>query len=202
LAASRVQTPERPDKQAMSKEQDTHTMPTPDAQAAGHQAAGQVGTEASAPAADAATQIAELETRLAVMSDNYLRAKAEAENVRRRAEEETSKARKFAIESFAESLLPVRDSLEAALALPNATNGQLLEGVQATLRQLTQALDRNRVLPIEPPAGTRFDPHQHQAISVVPADQDANTVVTVLQKGYLIADRVLRPALVTVTAPK
>ena len=96
----------------------------------------------------------------------------------------------------------MRDSLEAALALPNATNGQLLEGVQATLRQLTQALDRNRVLPIEPPAGTRFDPHQHQAISVVPADQDANTVVTVLQKGYLIADRVLRPALVTVTAPK
>jgi molecular chaperone GrpE len=136
------------------------------------------------------------------MSDSYLRAKAEAENVRRRAEEETSKARKFAIESFAESLLPVRDSLEAALALPNATNAQLLEGVQATLRQLTQSLDRNRVLPIEPPAGTRFDPHQHQAISVVPADQDANTVVTVLQKGYLIADRVLRPALVTVAAPK
>jgi molecular chaperone GrpE len=181
----------------MSKEQDTHSTPTPEAQAAGH-----AGTEASAPAVDAPTQIAELEIRLAAMSDSYLRAKAEAENVRRRAEEETSKARKFAIESFAESLLPVRDSLEAALALPNATNAQLLEGVQATLRQLTQSLDRNRVLPIEPPAGTRFDPHQHQAISVVPADQDANTVVTVLQKGYLIADRVLRPALVTVAAPK
>jgi molecular chaperone GrpE len=197
MAAGHAQTPERPDKQAMSKEQDTHPTPTPEAQAAGH-----AGTEASASAVDAPTQIAELEIRLAAMSDSYLRAKAEAENVRRRAEEETSKARKFAIESFAESLLPVRDSLEAALALPNATNAQLLEGVQATLRQLTQSLDRNRVLPIEPPAGTRFDPHQHQAISVVPADQDANTVVTVLQKGYLIADRVLRPALVTVAAPK
>ena len=65
-----------------------------------------------------------------------------------------------------------------------------------------QALERNKVVQIEPPAGTRFDPHHHQAISMVPADQEANTVVTVLQKGYLIADRVLRPALVTVAAPK
>jgi molecular chaperone GrpE len=78
----------------------------------------------------------------------------------------------------------------------------MLEGVHATLRQLTQALERNKVVEIAPPAGTKFDPHQHQAISVVPAEQDANTVVTVLQKGYLIADRVLRPALVTVAAPK
>jgi len=147
-------------------------------------------------------RLLDLESRLANMSDAYLRAKAEAENIRRRSEEEASKARKFAIESFAESLLPVRDSLEAALALPNASNEQLLEGVQATLRQLVQALERNKVLPIEPPAGTRFDPHQHQAISVVPAEQDANTVVSVLQKGYLIAERVLRPALVTVAAPK
>jgi molecular chaperone GrpE len=96
----------------------------------------------------------------------------------------------------------VRDSLEAALVLPNASNEQLLEGVNATLRQLAQALERNKVLPIAPPAGTRFDPHQHQAISVVPAEQEANTVVAVLQKGYLIAERVLRPALVTVAAPK
>jgi len=86
--------------------------------------------------------------------------------------------------------------------LPNASNEQLLEGVNATLRQLAQALERNKVVPIAPPAGTRFDPHQHQAISVVPAEQEANTVVTVLQKGYLIAERVLRPALVTVAAPK
>jgi molecular chaperone GrpE len=159
-------------------------------------------TEPDAAAPDPTQALADLEARLTAMSDNYLRAKAESENVRRRAEEESSKARKFAIEGFAESLLPVRDSLEAALALPAASNEQLLEGVRATLRQLTQALERNKVMPIEPPAGTRFDPHQHQAISMVPADQDANTVVTVLQKGYLIADRVLRPALVTVAAPK
>ena len=76
------------------------------------------------------------------------------------------------------------------------------EGVHATLRQLTQALERNKVVEINPPAGTKFDPHQHQAIRVVPAEQEANTVVAVLQKGYLIADRVLRPALVTVAAPK
>ena len=136
------------------------------------------------------------------VSDAFLRAKAEAENTRRRADEEISKARKYALESFAESLLPVRDSLEAAIAIQNATPEQLLEGVHATLRQLTQALERNKVMAISPPAGTRFDPHQHQAISVVPADQDAGSVVAVLQKGYLIAERVLRPALVTVSAPK
>jgi molecular chaperone GrpE len=143
-----------------------------------------------------------LETRLAEMSDAYLRAKAETENIRRRADEEVGKARKFAVENFADSLLPVKDSLEAAIAIQAATPEQLLEGVHATLRQLAAALERNKVVEISPPAGTRFDPHQHQAISMVPADQEANTVVTVLQKGYLIADRVLRPALITVAAPK
>ena len=150
---------------------------------------------------NAEMRLAELEARHASVSDAYLRAKADAENTRRRAEEEMSKARKFAVEAFAESLLPVKDSLEAAIALPNATAEQTLEGVHATLRQLNAALERNKVL-IDPPGGTRFDPHQHQAISVVPAEQETNTVVTVLQKGYLIADRVLRPALVTVAAPK
>lgn len=159
-------------------------------------------TVAAAPETDLQTQLAELQARHAEMSDAYLRAKAEAENTRRRAEDEMSKARKFAIESFAESLVPVKDSLEAAVAIPNATNEQLLEGVHATLRQLAAALERNKVVEISPPAGTKFDPHQHQAISVVPAEQEANTVVAVLQKGYLIAERVLRPALVTVTAPK
>jgi molecular chaperone GrpE len=169
-------------------------------------------TPPPAPAADAPTrsmalspeiQLAELQARHSEMSDAFLRAKAEAENIRRRAEEDMAKARKFAVEAFAESLLPVRDSLEAAIAMDiDATPEQVLEGVHATLRQLTQALERNKVVAIAPPAGTKFDPHQHQAISVVPAEQDANTVVAVLQKGYLIADRVLRPALVTVAAPK
>ena len=147
-------------------------------------------------------QLAELQARLTEASDGWLRAKAEAENTRRRAEEEVSKARKFAVEGFADSLLPVKDSLEAAVAMPEAKVEQVLEGVHATLRQLTAALERNKVLVIAPPAGTKFDPHQHQAISVVPADVEAGTVVNVLQKGYLIADRVLRPALVTVAAAK
>ncbi|MEY2893064.1 MAG: hypothetical protein RJA98_2972 [Pseudomonadota bacterium] len=153
-------------------------------------------------AGDASQRLAELEAKHAELADAYLRAKAEAENTRRRAEDEISKARKFAIESFAESMLPVRDSLEAAIGLPGANTEQVLEGVHATLRQLSSALERNKVLEINPAAGTKFDPHQHQAISVVPAEQEPNTVVMVLQKGFLINDRVLRPALVTVTAPK
>ena len=147
-------------------------------------------------------QLAQLQDQLKEAQDAFLRAKAEAENVRRRAEDEISKARKYAVESFAESLLPVKDSMEAAIAMPDAPVEKVLEGVHATLRQLAQALERNKVLEINPPAGTKFDPHQHQAISMVPAQQEANTVVAVLQKGYLIAERILRPALVTVAAPK
>ena len=136
------------------------------------------------------------------LADQFLRAKAEVENARRRADEEVSKARKFAVEAFAESLLPVADSLTAGLAIADATAEQLREGSEATLRQLKSALERHKVIEINPEAGAKFDPHQHQAISVVSAEQEPNTVVMVLQKGYLIADRVLRPALVTVTAPK
>lgn len=160
----------------------------------------------SAQAADELTalqaELAELKAKSADLADQYLRAKAEAENARRRAEDEVSKARKFGIESFAESMLPVADSLDAALAIENATADQLREGSDATLRQLSSALERNKVVAINPAAGAKFDPHHHQAISMVPADQEANTVVSVLQKGYSIADRVLRPALVTVAAPK
>ncbi|AVP57293.1 nucleotide exchange factor GrpE [Pulveribacter suum] len=147
-------------------------------------------------------ELAELKAKSSELADQYLRAKAEAENARRRADEEVAKARKFSIESFAESLLPVCDSLDAALAIDNATAGQLREGSDATLRQLLSALERNKVVVVNPEPGAKFDPHQHQAISVVPAAQEANTVVSVLQKGYLISDRVLRPALVTVAAPQ
>jgi len=160
----------------------------------------------AAHAADeSAARIAELEAKNVELADSYLRAKAEADNTRRRADEEIAKSRKFAVESFAESLLPVKDSLELAIATHASGKGspeQLIEGVHATLRQLGQALDRNKVQEVNPPAGTKFDPHQHQAISMVPAEQEANTVVAVLQKGYTIAERVLRPALVTVAAPK
>jgi len=154
----------------------------------------------AAAAVNAELRLQELEAKHAEVSDAYLRAKAEAENTRRRADDEIAKARKYAVEGFADSLLPVKDSLEAAIAIPDASSGQMLEGVHATLRQLVAALERNKVVEINPAAGARFDPHQHQAISVVPAAQEPNTVVAVLQKGYLIADRVLRPALVTVAA--
>jgi molecular chaperone GrpE len=158
---------------------------------------------AAAPAAASLEeQLAQVQAQLTEAQDAYLRAKAETENVRRRSEEEVGKARKYAVDSFADSMLPVKDSLEAAIAMPDAPLEKVLEGVHATLRQLAQALERNKVLEINPPAGTKFDPHHHQAISMVPAEQDANTVVAVLQKGYLITDRVLRPALVTVAAPK
>jgi molecular chaperone GrpE len=154
------------------------------------------------PETSAEAQLSDLQARFTELNDAFLRARAEAENTRRRAEEEVSKARKYAVDSFADSLLPVMDSLQAAIAQPDAATAQVLEGVHATLRQLTAALERNKVIEIAPPAGTKFDPRHHQAISVVPAEQEANTVVAVLQKGYLISDRVLRPALVTVAAAK
>jgi molecular chaperone GrpE len=185
----------------MSNNETPPIPPTsPEAEAARRQT--EQANEAAPPLLDDAIQkLAELEARHAEVSDAYLRAKAEAENTRRRADEEVARARKFAVEGFAESLLPVKDSLEAAIAIPDAKPEQVLEGVHATLRQLAAALERNRVVEINPGAGAKFDPHQHQAISVVPTPQEPNTVVAVLQKGYLIADRVLRPALVTVSAP-
>ena len=150
----------------------------------------------------AQAELVTLQAKNTELADSYLRAKAETENARRRADDEIAKARKFALESFAESLLPVVDSLEAGLAHKDVTPEQIREGADATLKQLKTALERNKIVEINPASGSRFDPHQHQAISMVPAEQEANTVVSVLQKGYLIADRVLRPALVTVTAPK
>ena len=152
--------------------------------------------------AEVQAQLAELKAKNAELAEQFLRAQADMQNTRRRADEDIAKARKFAIESFAESLLPVCDSLQAGLAIHDASSAQIREGAEATLRQLKSALERNKVLEINPEGGAKFDPHQHQAISVVPvpegSQQEAGTVVAVLQKGYLIAERVLRPALVTV----
>ena len=179
--------------------------PAPEAAAvpAGHDTPAPAGAD---PGTELQAQLAELQAKNAELAEQYLRAQADMQNTRRRAEEEISKARKFAVESFAESLLPVADSLEAGLAIQDASPEQIREGAQATLRQLKSALERNKVMEIAPAAGTKFDPHQHQAISMVPrpegSQQEPNTVVTVLQKGYSIAERVLRPALVTVAAPQ
>jgi molecular chaperone GrpE len=147
-------------------------------------------------------RLATAESRATEMQDAYLRAKAEVENVRRRAQEDIAKAHKFAIENFAEALVPVRDSLEMALKLDTPSIDSLREGVEMTLKQLSAAFERNRLLEINPMPGEKLDPMKHQAISIVPAEQEANTIVSVLQKGYLIADRLLRPALVTVAQEK
>jgi molecular chaperone GrpE len=162
------------------------------------QAAPADGGQAPHPA-DAA--LADAQAKIVQLQEDFLRAKAETENVRRRGQDDVSKAHKFAIENFAENLLPVLDSLEAALADQSSDLAKVREGVELTLRQLTGALEKGRVVALNP-VGEKFDPHRHQAISMVPAEQDPNTVVSVLQKGYVIADRVLRPALVTVAAPK
>lgn len=168
------------------------------------------GQPTEAPSADAVAalqaELATLKAKSGELADQYLRAKADAENARRRADDEVTKARKFAVEAFAESLLPVLDSLEAGLAIKEATVEQIHSGSQGTLQQLKSALERNKVLPIDPPPGEKFDPNRHHAISVAPlsagqSDMAPNSVVAVLQKGYTIAERVLRPALVTVSAP-
>jgi molecular chaperone GrpE len=133
--------------------------------------------------------------------DAWLRARAEADNIRKRSQTEIANAHKFAIENFTTELLAVKDSLEAALATENATVESLRSGVELTLRQLSSVFERFNVKEIDP-AGQRFDPHRHQAISTADVDAEPNTVVQVLQKGYLLHDRVVRPALVIVAKPK
>jgi molecular chaperone GrpE len=169
------------------------------AAAARPETAAQPEAAAQAPSAEAA--LTEAQAKITELNESFLRAKAETENVRRRAHDDVSKARKYAIESFAEHLLPVLDSLEAALGDSSGDVGKLREGVELTLRQLSSAMEKGRVAALNP-VGEKFDPHRHQAISMVPSDQEPNTVVSVLQKGYVLAERVLRPALVTVAQPK
>ena len=187
----------------MSAPQDLHSTEAGQTAPISAEEAQAAAAAAQADAANAqVNEIESLKAQNAELAEQFLRAKAEVENIRRRSEDEVAKSRKFALEGFAESLLPVLDSLEAGLSIQEATVQQIREGSEATLKQLQAALNRNKVVAIAPAAGEKFDPHHHQAISVVPAEQEANTVVAVLQKGYLIAERVLRPALVTVTAPK
>jgi molecular chaperone GrpE len=143
-------------------------------------------------------QLRAAEAKTAEMQDAFLRSKAEAENIRRRAQEDIARAHKFAVENFAEGLLSVKDSLEMALSVQTPSIESLKEGVEMTLKQLSAAFEKNKLLEINPAVGEKLDPMKHQAVSAVPAEQEANTVVAVLQKGYTISDRLLRPALVTV----
>jgi len=149
---------------------------------------------------DLAVLLSEAQAKVAQYYDQLLRARADVENMRRRAQDDVAKARKYGTEAFAESLVPVRDSLEAALAQADQTPESWREGVETTFKQLTAAFERNQLKEVAPAAGDRFDPHVHQAISSIPANLPEGAVVELLQKGYTISDRVLRPALVTVSS--
>ena len=154
------------------------------------------------PAEDSAKpmeqQLADAQAQVAAQREQMLRAMADAENARKRFQAEAASSQKYAIERFAESLLPVMDSLEATLANKDASPGALHDGVELTLRQISQALDKARITTISPTPGERFDPHRHQAMAAVESDSEPNTVVATMQKGYQLHDRILRPALVTV----
>ena len=188
---------------------DTIDGATPRSEVQGMQSPGSAPTDESAastvevmPSLEEMLKTAELKAQ--EHHDAWLRAKAETENVRRRATEDIDKARKFAVEKFANELLAVKDSLEAALANENQSAENLKSGVEVTLRQLSNAFEKSRLVEIAP-LGEKFDPHRHQAISQIEAADAAtepNTVLTVLQKGYSLADRVLRPALVVVAKAK
>jgi molecular chaperone GrpE len=184
-----------------------HGQSAPTEPAATTQPDGSEPSDSAARQALGATSVAEVErdlqaalARAAESQDMYLRARAEIENTRRRAQDDVSKAHKYAVETFAEALVPVMDSLEKALQSQPGSADALREGVQITLRQLRAAFERGRLVELDP-VGQKFDPHRHQAIAMVPAPEGTlpNHVVTVLQKGWLITDRVLRPALVTVS---
>ena len=133
--------------------------------------------------------------------DAWMYAKAEGENIRRRAAEDISKAQKFAVERFSNEMLAVMDSLQAALAVENTTIENFKSGMELTLKQLTSVFEKFHITEINP-VGEKLDPHKHQAISMVDSDQPANTVVSVMQKGYALNERVLRPALVLVAKAK
>jgi molecular chaperone GrpE len=165
----------------------------------------QPANDAANPEGGVDARIAELEAKLSAavaeaekIREDWLRAKAETENVRRRGQDDVAKAHRFGIEGFASALLAVKDSLDAALAVENVSVESLRQGVELTGRQLDGVFEKFAIQPIAPAVGEKFDPHRHQAISQVASDQEPGTVASLLQKGFLLHDRVLRPALVTV----
>jgi len=149
------------------------------------------------PASDLGELLKKAEAEAAELKDAWLRAKAETENVRKQAQNDVLKAHKYAIERFSKDLLTVRDALELALATPHDTIDALKDGVELTLKNLNAAFEKAHIVEIDP-AGEKYDPHRHQAVTMIESDQPAGTVVQVFQKGYLVNDRVLRPAMVAV----
>src|SRR5271169_2139849 len=164
-------------------------------------AASDAPAETLAGAAETAPHLASLlkeaEDEGARLKDAWLRAKAETENIRKQAQNDLAKAHKYAVERFAQELLTVRDALELTLATPNATTEALKDGVELTLKNLKAAFDKERIVEINP-VGEKYDPHRHQAMTLIESGEPPGTVAQVFQKGYLLNDRVLRPALVAV----
>jgi len=138
------------------------------------------------------------ESKLQEQKDAWLRALADAENARKRAQADIANAHKYGVERIAEALVPVMDSLQAALADESSDPAALRSGVEITAKQLQAAFDKTGVAEIDPAPGEKFDPHYHQAMSAVEVDAVPNTVVQVMQKGYRLNDRLIRPALVVV----
>lgn len=157
-----------------------------------------LGEKAGARDLNVEQKIAEAQARLAELANATLALRADMERLQRRTEEEVARAEKFAIEGFAEALMPVADSLEAALQIDTSSLSSYREGVEMTSKQLAAAFVWNSLEEINPSRGEPFDPAMHRAICIMHTEQQANTIVNVLQKGYRIADRLLRPALVTV----
>ncbi len=159
------------------------------------------GAAAADPAPDIAALLKKVETEAAELRDAWLRSRAEMENMRKQAAADVARAHKYGIERFASELLAVKDSLESSLAAENASREALRAGVELTLKQLAAAFEKSQVTEIEA-QGRKFDPHRHQAMAMVDSAEPPNTVVQVFQKGYLLADRVLRPAMVAVAKPR
>ena len=162
-------------------------------------AANDAGADDGAPGLEDLLRKAEAAAR--ENQEAWLRAKADAENIRKRAQTDIANAHKYALEEFASELVGVRDSLEAALAAQNATPEALRSGVELTLKLLVAGFEKFSIREINP-LGEKFDPHRHQGISLVESDAEPNTVVGVLQKGCLLNDRVIRPALVSIAKPR
>jgi len=176
-------------------DQEPNTPPPPDAPAPAADAGTEIQSEATPSLEE---QLMQAKQKSREHHDSWLRAKAETENLRKRAQTDIASAHKYAVENLAEALLPIRDSLETALAIENVTLESLKSGVELTLRQLNTVFEKANLREINP-VNEKFDPHRHQAMTMVPGEGEPNKVVNVMQKGYLLHDRVIRPALVTVS---
>ena len=185
-----------PDRNSQVSAEAERRVPIP-AETADSVSTGAAGEAVAEPASDLGDLLKKAETEAAELRDAWLRAKAETDNVRKQAQNDIAKAHKYAIERFAQELLTVRDALELALATPHDTTEALKDGVELTLKNLKAAFEKAKIVEINP-AGEKYDPHRHQAMTMIESDQPAGTVVQVFQKGYLLNDRVLRPALVAV----